>query len=579
MYLGDATVAVMPQAGFSPEQEDEPDFGHYLSAIWRRKLVVVATIVVLALAVYAVDKTRTKVYSSTAQVAFLPQVSAASSAQSSTGVAPVLSATQINTDAQLISSPQVKAEVTKTLHAPAPPVTVSLVNSNAVIGTSSEVASVNVTSRNSTFASRAANAYVDSYLKVAQQNYLSSQKASEATVQTNINSLQAQIQDVTTQLAKASSSSTATISSLTAELTGLYQQQGTLQQTLTYMELATATSSPGQVAARATPSATPSSPKPLRDVGLAAALGLFLGIGLALIRDRLDNRLRSKDDMEAASGGLPTIGLIPPVSNWRDRGAAYLVAARQPGSPAAETYRGLRTSLQFMGLERPIKVLQLTSPAAFDGKTTTCSNLAWMIAEGGQRVILVDCDLRRPRVHAFFGLAGDQGLTSLLLRHAEPEDVLVTVPTQPSLRVLPAGPVPPNPSELLSGARLGEIIELLSSMADLILLDSPPVLAVSDAVALAGRVDGVLLVASSGKTTRREVSRAVEILNRVEAPLIGSVLNRAPEIETYSYYRYGYSGTANGTTPAQANGSRRHASGRGATPTASTVRGTTRLDS
>jgi capsular exopolysaccharide synthesis family protein len=300
-------------------------------------------------------------------------------------------------------------------------------------------------------------------------------------------------------------------------------------------------------------------------------LGLFLGIGLAMIRDRTDNRLRTKNDIEEASGGLPTIGLIPAVSNWRNTKSPFLVAARQPSSPAAEAYRGLRTSLQFMGLERPIKLLQLTSPASFDGKTTTSSNLAWMIAEGGQRVILVDCDLRRPRIHQFFGTTASQGLTSLLLGQADPEDLLIPAAGQPSLRILPSGPTPPNPSELLSGTRIGETLNRLSSMADLIILDSPPVLAVSDAVALAGRVDGVLLVASAGKTTRREVTRSVEILNRVEAPLIGTVLNGASESETFAYYQYGYGATTNGADPTKANGNRRHASGRRGSPTPSSV--------
>jgi capsular exopolysaccharide synthesis family protein len=193
-----------------------------------------------------------------------------------------------------------------------------------------------------------------------------------------------------------------------------------------------------------------------------------------------------------------------------------------------------------MALDNPTKVLQITSPSAGDGKTTTSANLAWIMAEAGQRVILVGCDLRRPRIHAFFGLPNDIGFTSVLLGRAELRDALVPVPDQPRLQMLPTGPVPPNPSELLSSPMTQEVFRSLASYADIVVVDSAPILPVTDAAVLSTNADAVLLVVSAELDRRRDTVRSLEMLRQINAPLVGTVLNRAPESDSYSYYRYGY---------------------------------------
>lgn len=287
------------------------------------------------------------------------------------------------------------------------------------------------------------------------------------------------------------------------------------------------------------------SPQPLKDALFAAVAGLMIGIGLAFLLEFLDDRIRTKDDLERAGSGLPVVGVIPEIGDWRDRKQSMLVSVERPRSPEAEAYRALRTAVQFLTIEDPVTVIEITSPAANDGKTATTANLATALAMAGQRVVAVSCDLRRPRLHEFFHIPNTVGLTSVLLGEASLSDALWTEPQDGRLHVLPSGPNPPNPSELLAGRRVVEVFDQLRSHADIVLIDSPPVLPVTDAAVLAGRVDAVLIVGRAGMSTRRNMSRSLEILARVNAPMVGSVLNSASSADSYGYgtgygYRYGY---------------------------------------
>ena len=451
-----------------------------------------------------------------------------------------------------------KAEAAKFLGRASPIATV------AEIGTTS-VASISVTSPNAALAAKAANAYAKAYISVTSRQYLSSQVAAESSLQKQLTAINDSITTLTNQLSFAKVGSSAA-STITGQLTGLYSQQAALQQQLNAMQAATSqNSASAQIVQPATVSGKPSSPKKTTDILIGAAAGLLLGLGLALLRDNLDDRVRSKDQLEQLVPGIPVLGLIPVIGEWRDPKNPYLVAQTHPKSPPTEAYRGLRTSIQFMSLENPTKVLQITSPSAGDGKTTTSANLAWIMAEAGQRVVLVGCDLRRPRIHEFFGLPNDIGFTSVLLGEAELEDALLRVPNQSRLQVLPTGPVPPNPSELLSSAKTHEVFKNLSAYADIVVVDSAPVLPVTDAAVLSTHADAILLVVSAGMDGGRDTVRSVEMLNQINAPVVGTVLNRAPGTDTYAYYHYGYSerssaeeakaGGKSGTpTPASTNG-------------------------
>ncbi|MFH1487073.1 MAG: CpsD/CapB family tyrosine-protein kinase [Chloroflexota bacterium] len=201
-----------------------------------------------------------------------------------------------------------------------------------------------------------------------------------------------------------------------------------------------------------------------------------------------------------------------------------LVTYSNPRSPAAEAYRQLRTNIQFSSLDKPMRTLLLTSTAPEDGKSTVLANLAVTIAQMDSTVILADCDLRRPSIHQLFGIKNERGLTSVLL-DASPEQLPLQEVAVSNLRILPSGPLPPNPSELLSSRRMTQLIEQLKSQADYVLFDSPPVLAVSDAAVLATKIDGTILVIKAGQTRREMAQRAKATLEKVNAHLLGVILN------------------------------------------------------
>ncbi|MBI4491435.1 MAG: CpsD/CapB family tyrosine-protein kinase [Chloroflexi bacterium] len=218
-------------------------------------------------------------------------------------------------------------------------------------------------------------------------------------------------------------------------------------------------------------------------------------------------------------------------------GRPDLIALSSPHSPAAEAFRALRTSIQFSSLDRALKTLQVTSTGPQEGKSTVLANLAVTMAEAGLQVVAVDCDLRRPCLHELFGLVARPGFTDAVLA-----DDGTPLPLQQTavkgLRLLAAGALPPNPSELLGSQRAVRVLEVLASQADLVLLDSPPVAAVTDAVVLASRVDGVLWVVSAGKTRRDLARRARAQLEKVNARILGVVLNNVRvDKSLYRYYQ------------------------------------------
>ena len=213
-----------------------------------------------------------------------------------------------------------------------------------------------------------------------------------------------------------------------------------------------------------------------------------------------------------------------------------LVTLTSPRSPVSEAYRTLRTNLEFSSLDEPLRTMVVTSPGPEEGKSTTLANLAVTLAHAEKRVILVDCDLRRPSQHEIFGLSNGVGLTTMVVDEEAMRDPPLLETGVEGLQLLPSGPLPPNPSELVGSRRMAEIISALSERADIVLFDAPPVIAVTDAAVLASRVDGVLLVIKAGATKRDHAKRAKALLDKVNAHVVGAVLNNI-KMDT-SYYRY-----------------------------------------
>ncbi len=204
-----------------------------------------------------------------------------------------------------------------------------------------------------------------------------------------------------------------------------------------------------------------------------------------------------------------------------------LITLTDPRSPISEAYRTLRTNLSFYGVDTPIRTLVVTSPNAEAGKSTTVANLAVTMAQSGRRTILVDCDLRRPKLHEFFKVENGRGLTDMVL------DETLAPPLQPTgvdnLWLITSSTKPPNPADLLGSRQLDRVIETLSQQADIVLFDAPPVLGVTDAVVLGAKVDGVLLVVKAGKTRREHAEQAKDLLEKARVKIVGVTLTNAPK--------------------------------------------------
>lgn len=211
-----------------------------------------------------------------------------------------------------------------------------------------------------------------------------------------------------------------------------------------------------------------------------------------------------------------------------------LITITNPRSPASEAYRTLRTNLSFYSLDEPLQTLVVTSPAPDEGKSTTVANLAVTIAQGGRHTILVDCDLRRPSLHEHFGLRNDQGLTTAVLD--ETTQLHLQDTTVENLSLLSSGPKPPNPADLLGSRHFDRVLDQLKEQADMVLLDAPPVLGVTDAAVLGAKTDGVLLVVRAGKTRRDHAERARDLLERARVRIVGVTLTNAPQIKSLANY-------------------------------------------
>jgi capsular exopolysaccharide synthesis family protein len=312
---------------------------------------------------------------------------------------------------------------------------------------------------------------------------------------------------------------------------------------------------------------SPASPNHVQNVLLGLLAGLALGVGLAFTRERLDDRLAGRADLEAQIGA-PALAIVPTVHGWHKKKTTKLIAVEEPKSPAAEAYRTIRANLQFMAREGGLQIVELTSPSLGEGKTTTTADLAVTLANAGKRVIAVSCDLRKPRLHEFFGLGNEPGLSELLRGEAELLDVTQRTSVD-TLRVISSGGVPHNPSELLASDAMARFLDSLRRYADFVLLDTPPVLAVSDALILAPKSDGVIIIVDAGHTSRSAVAHTREQLEQVGATILGGVLNnldpsRAKSYPSYvrDYYGYGYA-SPDGKAVPSGNGAR---SERNATP-------------
>ncbi|MGH2652934.1 MAG: polysaccharide biosynthesis tyrosine autokinase [Actinomycetota bacterium] len=409
-------------------------------------------------------------------------------------------------------------------------------NLSVEVATNSEVLIFRYSDPSPLQAQRVAAAFAQSYLEFRRQ------KALESVVQIQ-ESIQQQIDQVTAELGRVNRRIAATqdeveranlqtrTSQLAAQLAVLEQQRS---QAASGSQLRV-----GDIIAEAGLPSSPASPNHVLNGALALLVGLALGVGFAFLRERLDDRLRGQGDLESRAGA-PVLAVVPRVQGWRKKNETPLVGLTEPRGGPAEAYRTLRTGILFAASEREVRTILITSPHPGEGKTATAANLAVVLAQAGKRVIVVSADLRKPRLHRFFKVPNTSGLSGLLTGEEDLRGAVRDVGLN-HLRVVPSGPVPKNPAELLGSHAMDKALERFEKAADLVIIDGPPVLDVADTITLTPFVDAVVIVADAETTSRGALTHARKQLEQVKANVIGAVFNNLdPTKARPYYYRYYY---------------------------------------
>lgn len=365
-----------------------------------------------------------------------------------------------------------------------------------------------------------------------------------ARLQTSIEQTEGEIVDRQNELEQAFSARE--IADLEAEIAALQNKLATLQSN--YANLLDNTQSGAvNTLSLIEPAGLPNEPvgpAKLQTVLIASVIALALATGTAYLLDYLDDTIKSTEEVKRITA-LPSLPSVPEMDS--DGGQRSLLALEEPRAPAMEAFRALRASVQFRYRDELTRILLITSPRPGEGKSSVAANLAIVLAQGGQRVLLVDADLRRPVQHKSFGLANHEGLVELLVKHSPngtgPDvETLLKQAVQPSaqerLYILTSGAMVPEGPQLLSLEVMKDVLDMAASQYDYVIVDSAPLLATADAVVLSAQVNGVLLLVQTGATRRKELKQAVEQLADVDANVVGIVLNRMKESSEGYYYRY-----------------------------------------
>lgn len=532
------------QPGFEPTL----DLRAYLSVLRRRKWSVLLVTAVAVASALAFSFRQTPIYTSTAKVQVKPPT-----ANQYLQNVPVASIVSMDTERQVAASTKVAELAAERLETDRSTEDL-LEHLDVSVPTNTQILEISFSDPDPATAQAGAQAFAQAYLdfKVAQatQAFASVEEALTA----KIKQLQQQLATEQERLAAAEPGSPQQAAAQ-AEIDVLTTRIATYENRIS--DLGLIDLDPGEVIQPADLPRSPSSPNHVLNGGLAAALGLALGVGLAFLRERLDDRVVGRQGFEEILGS-PTLAVVPHVKSWRKRDRTELPALENPDGAPAEAYRTIRTNLLFMARDGDIRTVAVMSPGPGEGKTTTVANLAVSLAQADKRVIAVSCDLRKPRLHRFFNLGNEVGVSSVLTGRATLNDAVLRPVGVPMLRVVPSGPIPHNPSELLSSERLDQLLAQLRRVADFVIVDTAPGLAVSDGLVLAPKVDAVIVVADSGTTSRSALRQLRDHLEQVSGNVIGGVFNnfdpdRARSYEgaypAYYYGRYRYRAEEPGRRP------------------------------
>jgi non-specific protein-tyrosine kinase len=509
----------------------------YAGLLWRRLWLLVLCTALAAGAAFGVSVNSTPMYEASTTLLIHQAPSSGANADYNSLLASELLA---NTYAQMLQESPIFEQVIKELNLSVSAeelgrnVKVDVIRDTQLIG-------LTVTDRDPAKASAIANKVVSQFSAQNQAIQEGRYSATKQSLEKEMASLQSDIQATQASLASLQKSGMTVDTSEREHLQTLLSQERSnytaLLNSLEGVRLAEAQSTNNVIVVKdATPQYTPVSPKTGLNVMLAAFLGLILAVMAVLARDYFDDALRSPEEVEQAAG-TSIVGLIAriPGAEQPDR----LTTFANPRSSTAEAYRILRTNIDFSGVDKPVKTLAVTSSRSEEGKSITVANLAVAIAETGKRVIAIDTDLRRPTLHTFFRQSNKRGVTSALISGGMLSEHIVST-SIPNLRLMPSGPIPPNPAELLGSARMSALIEALKSDTDFIIFDTTPILPVTDALLVAGKCDATLLVARSGVTTSVGLKKAKDQLDQAGMRVLGVVLNHVPTGRNTTDYYYHY---------------------------------------
>jgi polysaccharide biosynthesis transport protein len=517
----------------------ELDLRRLLAILRRRALWILGVTALVSGALFAKATSETALYTATAELLLQSKntESINSGVENENRSSGYYGDRTIPTELRVIESTAVSSQAMKRLGYEA------FVTASGV--SDADIVQITALDENQARAAQIANTYAEEYIAFRKAGTVDDLIGAAEKLDGQIGQLEQQISVLESKIASLPPEDTATRQTFELTRTATVAQMTVLRNKAEGLRLDASLRTGGaRIINRAEVPTVPTSPKPLRSLVLGILLGLVLGCGLAFAVDLLDDRIRSKEDLDALQLGVPVLGLIPKTKSYKRSQVPELESFSSSTSPAAEAYRTLRSAVQFAGIERDLRVLLITSTDAAESKSTTAANLAVTIARGGSRVCLVDADLRNPRLHMFFGIRPGVGLTDVLLGSERPPDVIAAFAEIKGLGLMLAGNKAPNPAELLGSNRMATLLGALKNHFDIVIVDSPPILPVVDALELSRQVDGVLVTTLIGRTKRRGLNHAVELLNNVNAPLLGIVMSGMDKAASYGYgYGYGYAET------------------------------------